>query len=93
MANTVTGVTELCRKVGVHQGFRRFEWNPNIEHMLHSYPRDGERGWGRFVENGFYGNILAEPPAGEPWSVFEDWHAMIALLGALIFCGDHMSRM
>jgi len=88
MEDTVTSIQALCSRTGRPQGFKHYAWNPESENKLSlgRWPRDGEAGWRRLVSNGYWGNVLDEPPAGEDWVAFTQWHDLIQLIGQAVYC-------
>ena len=92
LAETMVDVRKLTAAVGMPVGFERMAWNPAVEERLPSCPKEGDRGWARLKEAGFWGKKLPLPPQGEPWHVFEEWRELIALLGQYIYCGRRIAE-
>ena len=88
MEDTLQMIEQLCEKAGVPQCFKHYTWNLDIESRLDAgrWPRDGERGWGRLVEKGFWGNVLDEPAEGKSWEPFTNWNDLIQLIGRAMYC-------
>ena len=92
MEDTMTSLMQLCERVGAPATFQHYDWDPDVEHRLdtNKYPRDGEQGWGRLAENGYYGNILPLPKGGK-WEVFTEWTDLTQLIGQAMCCRPGLS--
>ena len=88
MKDTMTGIAQLCKRVGRPISVEHDNWDPAMECRLDSakWPRDGEKGWGRLAKDGYWGNILPLPKEGEPWMVFTEWTDLIQLIGQAMYC-------
>ena len=92
MEDTMTGLMKLCERVGATASFQHYDWDADAEYRLDTsrYPRDGEQGWGRLAENGYWGNILPLPKDGK-WEVFTEWTDLIQLIGQAMYCRRGLS--
>ena len=92
MEDTMTSLMQLCERVGATATFQHYDWDADAEHRLDvsKYPRDGEQGWGRLAENGYWGNILPLPKDGK-WEVFTEWTDLIQLIGQAMYCRRELS--
>ena len=88
MKDTMTGIMQLCERVGRPISLEHYSWDTDMEWRLDSakWPRDGEKGWGRLAKDGYWGNILPLPKEGEPWMVFTEWTDLIQLIGQAMYC-------
>ena len=55
MKDTMTGIAQLCKRVGRPISVEHDNWDPAMECRLDSakWPRDGEKGWGRLAKDGY----------------------------------------
>ena len=89
MKESTADLHRVLSLVALPAGMVEFRWNPWTESMLAGCRREdhnGVPGWGRLV-SGFFGNILAEPEAGQSWAPMDgdDWIEFIAVLGRVLF--------
>jgi hypothetical protein len=89
LMKTAVSLNELLERVAEPVGLKKLEWNPGIEHMLHS-TKFPESQWAHLKANGVWGQKLL---VDMDTPVFDNWTELIGLLASVMAGGNAFGSM